>query len=115
MKIRNKTIIKRVQIRDLGLCRCCGFKGSEAHHITPLVFYGDDNLKNMIWLCYHCHKGAPNNKQQFFNYMMRGGSKIPLIYGIIITELEKRNMDFHIFFPQYKEFIKSLRDVDKVN
>jgi len=112
MLIRNKTIIKRVQIRDLGLCRCCGFKGSEAHHVIPLVYGGQDNVRNIVWVCYYCHKNAPDTKQKFYDYMMDGGARIPAIYGRIIIELEKAKMDFHIYFPQQKEMIKSLREIE---
>ena len=113
--IRNKSLIKQVEIRDVGLCRCCGFKGSEAHHIIPICMSGEDNIKNIVLLCSLCHRDAPNTKQEFFEYMMRGGARIERMLGKIITFLEEKNMDFHKFFPLTKQIIKWARDVDKTN
>lgn len=41
----------------------------EAHHITPLCFGGKDELDNLITLCLDCHHFAPNNKNDFEEYM----------------------------------------------
>lgn len=113
--IRNKSIIKQVEIRDMGLCRCCGFKGSEAHHVIPLIYNGEDSLKNLIWLCNFCHRNAPDTKQEFFEYIMRGGARTEGMLGMIVTFFEERDMDFHKFFPLTKQIIKWLRNVDKTN
>ncbi len=113
--IRNKSLSKQIEIRDVGLCRCCGFKGDEAHHIIPIYMCGEDNVKNMVWLCHTCHRDSPNNKQEFFEYIVGGGARTERILGIIVTYLEERNMDFHKYFPITKQMIKWVRDVDKIN
>lgn len=42
--MRNKTFVAIVMERDLGICVACGMKGSEVHHINPLVFGGKDEM-----------------------------------------------------------------------
>ncbi len=111
--MRNQSLKKQIQTRDVGLCRCCGFKGSEAHHIIPLIFGGRDNVKNMVWLCSYCHRDAPDNKQEFFEYMLRGGARTERFMGMAVTYLEEKKMDFHKFFPLIKQVVIWLKNVDK--
>jgi hypothetical protein len=112
---RNKTLVKKVLRRDIGLCRCCGFKGSEVHHITPLVFGGTDELKNMVCLCNYCHKHSPNKKEEFFEYMKRGGAKYEHIIGRVINKLDMEGKKLSQSFPEIKKTINILRKVDEVN
>jgi hypothetical protein len=88
-KIRNKTIIKQVLARDLGLCRCCGYKASEVHHVIPLCFGGEDKVNNMISLCYTCHLHAPNTKESFYRYMKEGGARTQIISGKLLNICEE--------------------------
>ncbi len=114
-KLRNQSYRKQIEIRDMGLCRCCGFTGSEAHHIIPITYDGEDKLENMIWLCGYCHRDAPNTKQEFFNYLMRGGSKTERILGMMVTLIEERNLEFQKVFPYCKDILKGFRNWDKTN
>jgi len=115
MKVRNKNYILQVTIRDRGLCRCCGFKGSEVHHVIPLVYGGEDNPRNMILLCSICHMHTPDTREEFFEYIKRGGARLEMMIGRIINMLEEKNLNVSIYYPQVKEIIKSLRNVDKNN
>lgn len=54
---------KRCEIlkRSKGSCRCCNcdldlMDRWEVHHILPIVFGGDDSLKNLSAICIDCHK-----------------------------------------------------------
>jgi len=74
MKERNQTLRKKVFERDNFTCQKCKTedkttKTLEAHHITPLVMEGDDDLDNLITLCNDCHHFAPNKKQEFEEYL----------------------------------------------
>lgn len=71
---RDQNLRKKVFERDNFTCQKCKFQDQsakilEAHHVIPLVFNGEDNLDNLITLCADCHKFAPNNKQEFEEYM----------------------------------------------
>jgi len=74
MKKRNQTLRKRVFERDDFTCQKCKIQDKttrilEAHHISPLVMNGSDNLANIITLCGDCHHFAPNNIKEFEEYM----------------------------------------------
>jgi CBS-domain-containing membrane protein len=74
MKKRNQTLRKKVFERDNFTCQKCKIQDKaakilEAHHITPLVMNGSDNLANIITLCSDCHHFAPNNIKEFEEYM----------------------------------------------
>jgi hypothetical protein len=43
--------------RDSGTC-ACGEPGVEVHHIQPLHLGGDNDLTNLITLCWSCHRAA---------------------------------------------------------
>jgi len=71
---RNQSLRKQVFERDNFTCQKCKLKDEstkilEVHHIIPLVFNGEDEINNLITLCADCHKFAPNNKQEFDEYM----------------------------------------------
>ena len=84
MKQRDNSLSKKIMKRDLGICRCCGFKAHEAHHIIPLVYGGGDDVTNMIALCGTCHTHAPDTKAKFYEYMLRGGAKTEMLLGKIV-------------------------------
>lgn len=117
-KIRNKTLLNQVMIRDLGLCRCCGFKACECHHIIPLIYNGEDRPRNMVALCSTCHIHSPDTKQEFFDYMKIGGARTQLMLGKIVQSAQKLETDskgeysFSYSFDFLKEMIKSLREID---
>ncbi|MCX6749832.1 MAG: HNH endonuclease [Candidatus Pacearchaeota archaeon] len=74
MKERNQTLRKKVFERDNFTCQKCKIQDEttkilEVHHINPLFMEGNDNLDNLITLCSDCHHFAPNNKQEFEDYM----------------------------------------------
>ncbi|HLD98467.1 MAG TPA: HNH endonuclease [Candidatus Nanoarchaeia archaeon] len=83
-KIRNKKVRDQVLIRDLNLCRCCGFRGSQVHHITPIIYGGEDNVTNMVTLCDTCHHHAPNTKEEFIKYFKKGGARTEMMIGKIV-------------------------------
>lgn len=112
---RNYSIVRMVLKRDLELCQCCGFAGSEVHHITPLVYGGLDHQDNMVVLCHFCHKYAPNTKEKFEEYMAMGGAKTNMIWGRILAICELKDIDFHTNYQLFKSLIKALRRVDVVN
>ncbi len=60
--------------RDNYTCQKCKLEDSsgkklEIHHILPLIFDGCDDVKNMITLCFNCHRHAPNEPEKFKEYM----------------------------------------------
>jgi hypothetical protein len=119
--LRNKNFVKQVMIRDLGLCRCCGFKAKEVHHVTPLIFGGEDIPSNMISLCETCHQFAPNTKKDFYNYLMLGGAKTKIFLGIIAqqAEIAEKNsggaLSFAFNYNLGKNIMGWLRDCDRNN
>src|SRR5947209_8679313 len=50
-------IAVRAQIhsRDHGVCRCCGTKGTQVHHVLFRSQGGNEELSNLILLCSDCH------------------------------------------------------------
>ena len=84
---------KLVMKRDMGLCRCCGFKASQVHHIKLLTQGGKDRLSNMVAICEMDHSAAPNNKEDFIEYMNHGGIKIPLLIGRAIQENKNKHLN----------------------
>ena len=44
-----------VKLRDKGLCRCCGKRGEDAHHLIYRSHSGASTLNNLVWLCRTCH------------------------------------------------------------
>jgi 5-methylcytosine-specific restriction endonuclease McrA len=53
----SKRIRDSVLGRDSGTC-ACGEPGVEVHHIQPLHLGGDNDLTNLITLCWSCHRAA---------------------------------------------------------
>ncbi len=93
MKRCNK-VVRTVRLRDDNTCQCCGLKGKiEVHHIHPLVFGGSDTVNNAIALCSICHRGAPNNPDEFLKYQKTGGLRITLAVAkcgeVITPELQQ--------------------------
>jgi len=59
--------------RDGFTCQKCGYKGMsdelEVHHIKLRVTGGDDNEDNLVTLCFICHYFAPDEKEDFEEYL----------------------------------------------
>jgi hypothetical protein len=59
--------------RDKFSCQKCGFKGRsdelEVHHTKMRVDGGEDLLGNLVTLCFICHYYAPDDEQDFKNYL----------------------------------------------
>lgn len=100
MKERNQSLRKKVFERDNFTCQKCKVQDLtarilEAHHITPLVMEGEDNLNNLITLCNDCHHFAPNKKQEFEEYIKEemDGTLTTLIkaWNKVREEQEKTN------------------------
>ena len=71
---RNQSLRKQVFERDNFTCQKCKIQDKtarilEAHHITPLVVNGEDDLNNIITLYNDCHHFAPNTKEEFEEYL----------------------------------------------
>lgn len=105
--MRNKTIVKKVMERDLGICVACGMMGSEVHHILPLTFGGKDEMKNMCVLCSICHKSAPDNEKDFKEYRRRGGQGLREFYGLVV-DMWKNDNKQNIPFPVFLNFAKQV-------
>lgn len=96
----------------MGLCQCCGFRGTEAHHITPLTYGGKDIPQNMMLLCYLCHRDAPDTKEEFRIYLRDGGARTRLMYGLVMQEIEKNNMNIGETWQLFRKIIKLLKMAD---
>lgn len=70
---RSTALARLVKERDFHACVCCGFPGSEAHHIDWVCDGGADTPENMVTLCRDCHRQAPEGKD-FLAFQRRGGS-----------------------------------------
>jgi 5-methylcytosine-specific restriction endonuclease McrA len=71
---RDQSLRRKTMKRDNFTCQKCKIEdktGSnlEVHHIIPLCFDGEDNLDNSMTLCRDCHHFAPNEKEEFKEYM----------------------------------------------
>jgi len=51
-----------VEMRDGGLCRVCGAKGYDAHHIKYRSAGGTNALDNLVLLCGQCHEDEHHHK-----------------------------------------------------
>jgi hypothetical protein len=111
----DKKLRVQVMIRDIGLCRCCGFKGTQVHHIVPLVYGGEDSTKNMVVLCDTCHRNAPDDKEKFAEYIHYGGARTIMILGSIVQIMENNHLDFKDAWPQAKYVINCLKQIDITN
>lgn len=112
---RNRNLRDRVYLRDLGLCRCCGFKGDEVHHITPLVYNGEDTEENMVVLCGTCHKGAPDSKEEFDIYVKKGGKKHELLLGKLAIYCIDKDLNFSEVYVYFKKMLNCFKQVDITN
>jgi hypothetical protein len=110
--IRNQSNIKKVLIRDLHICRACGMRGSEVHHIIPLIFNGRDEIDNMITLCSRCHKDAPNEPEEFEKFLEQGGTTIPYLFGKAIYDLESKGVPVQMAIPKAKEILRGMLYLD---
>lgn len=45
-----------VHERDQNMCRCCGARGTQCHHVLFRSQGGEDELSNLILLCSECHQ-----------------------------------------------------------
>lgn len=71
---RSKTLKDKALKRDDFICQKCKLKDKtgiklEAHHIIPLYLGGKDDLDNLITLCFDCHHYAPDNPEEFKEYI----------------------------------------------
>jgi len=112
MVVRDRYLRRQVLKRDLGLCRCCGFKANEVHHIKLLVYGGKDIIRNMVSLCYYCHINAPDDEEEFIIYMNSGGAKIPYLFGNFIIAMEDKKIDYNKYIPLFKRIVNTVRNLD---
>jgi len=74
MRKRSRTLKLRTQERDDYTCQKCKLQDKsgiklEVHHIIPIYKGGKDELDNLITLCFDCHHFAPNDLNEFNEYM----------------------------------------------
>ncbi|HEY9751255.1 MAG TPA: HNH endonuclease signature motif containing protein [Allocoleopsis sp.] len=81
---RDSKIIRQVRDRDFGKCQCCGFKGSEVHHIHPHHLGGKTVPENLILLCARCHEEAPDDPDKFLAYQKSGGANFLYSLGYVL-------------------------------
>lgn len=115
--IRNKSIYKEVYKRDIGLCVCCGFRANTIHHIIPLSYGGNDIIDNMVCMCDVDHYYAPNNKDEFYEYVKHKGVKLDNIMGKVINDYYRneklqQDVDIRDVIKVCREFIIILREID---
>ncbi len=70
----NLSLRKIILERDSFTCQKCKLEDKtgkllEVHHINPLFSDGEDEVNNLILLCLDCHHYAPNDKEEFKDYM----------------------------------------------
>lgn len=74
VKQRSQTLRTKIFERDNFTCQKCKLEDKtgkllEAYHINLLAKEGKDELQNLITLCKDCHHFAPNNKEEFLDYL----------------------------------------------
>lgn len=112
---RKSTYTRKVRLRDNNTCQCCGWLGSEVHHINAIRFGGEDTPENMILLCNMCHKYAPENKLQFEAYKRTGGARKVAILGIAVSECLKTNQDMISCIEMALKIFSSLAEMSVKN
>lgn len=74
-KIRNEqTRMREVLITPDSCCGKCGCKENlEIHHLMPVLFGGDNDIRNLIILCSKCHDDASGYFKHRLNYLKKSG------------------------------------------
>jgi len=112
MKERSRTLKIKAAERGNFTCQKCKLIDKtgvrlEAHHIVPIYLGGKDELDNVITLCFDCHRYAPDNFEEFKEYLgnemegtltilMKAWKKVreehpELFKGDSFSKLEKEN------------------------
>lgn len=73
-RIINQTLRKKAFKRDNFTCQKCKIQDKtakilETHHIIPIYSGGTETIENVITLCSDCHHFAPDNLEDFKEYM----------------------------------------------
>lgn len=89
LRAKRKISYHKIKKRDDNRCQVCQWRGEEAHHITPIMYGGEDTMENMIWLCHDCHKHTPNSKEEFEIYKAEGGRRRKYVLGAAVLEALK--------------------------
>ena len=110
--LRNQSKVKRVLIRDLNICRACGMRGSEVHHIIPIVYDGRDEEDNMITLCSACHKEAPDEPDKMELFIKKGGAVLPKVFWMAVMKAQDSGLDAQLSLPKIREMIRSILYLD---
>lgn len=50
-----RNVAAAVKLRDKGMCRLCGRKGVDPHHIVMRSLGGRDEVSNALLTCRRCH------------------------------------------------------------
>lgn len=63
-------IRQRVRRRDKDLCRWCGARGEQIHHVIYRSHGGRDHMSNLLLLCERHHQKAHSNKRVFQSILL---------------------------------------------
>ena len=74
-KIRTEqTKLREVLITPESCCGKCGCKENlEIHHLMPVLFGGDNDIRNLILLCSKCHDDASIYFRHRLNHLKKSG------------------------------------------
>ncbi|MBU0958875.1 MAG: HNH endonuclease [Nanoarchaeota archaeon] len=108
MQNRDKYLRTKTLKRYNFTCQKCKLedktgKKLEAHHIIPLYARGKDEIDNIITLCFDCHRYAPNDFEEFKEYikdeiegivtaLIKAFKKVKAENPELIEEMEKENV-----------------------
>ena len=87
---------KKVLKREGFCCQKCKLEDRtgkllEAHHIIPIYSNGKDKINNLIILCKDCHYYAPNNLEDFDEYIKEECTGTMTILIKIINKVRNEN------------------------
>lgn len=107
---------RKVLERDDYRCVKCGkFNHLELHHITPVIFGGEDLESNLVTLCGSCHKWAPDDPVEFFKWAAKHLpaelSHAKEITKLLITMIRYRTDFYSLFSSGKKENFQNLLTV----
>lgn len=104
IKENDELVRKLVKIRDKGLCRICGFIGTDVHHIISRRHLAIRwNIYNLVLLCRPCHSYAHLESIKFKKQFQRQ-------YELMLDTL---NDDIKTDIQEWNEYLTlTLKEID---